>query len=116
MSRDFSLSDFRQQCERVRRLGSPDLVGCLLHGGRLPDPWWEDSEKVLNHIQGMIDAMTRAERHDPSLIDLSRSRRIARGSGTTPQEVRTFLRSFEQVQILMRQFDRMTVWERIKMI
>ncbi len=64
----------------------------------------------------MIDSMTRKERADPDLIDLSRRRRIAEGSGTEPHEVKQFLNQFNQVRTLMRQMATMSIWQRMKMI
>jgi signal recognition particle subunit SRP54 len=64
----------------------------------------------------MIDAMTRAERKNPDIIDLSRRRRVAAGSGVEHHEVKQFLGHFEQVRVMMRQMARMSTWERIKMV
>jgi signal recognition particle subunit SRP54 len=64
----------------------------------------------------MIDSMTKEERRNPDLIDMSRRRRIAAGSGTEPQDVKQFLNQFQQVRTLMRQMAQMSVWDRIKNI
>ena len=65
---------------------------------------------------GIIDSMTKAERSDPDLIDLSRRRRIASGSGTEPHEVKQFLFQFDQARTLMRQMANMSIFDRIKMV
>ena len=78
-------------------------------------PEGEDPEKALSRIQGMIDSMTKEERRNPDAIDINRRRRIARGSGTEPHDIKQFLAQFEQIRTLMRQMAKMSVWERIKM-
>jgi signal recognition particle subunit SRP54 len=64
----------------------------------------------------MIDSMTKEERRNPDVIEISRRRRIAAGSGTEPHEVKQFLNQFEQIRALMRQMAKMSVWERVKMV
>src|SRR5436305_13278128 len=64
----------------------------------------------------MIDAMTKAELRNPDVIDLSRRRRIAAGSGTEPHEVKQFLGQFDTVRTLMRQMSQMSMWQRLKMV
>jgi signal recognition particle subunit SRP54 len=70
----------------------------------------------LQRIQGMIDSMTKEERRNPDIIDISRRRRIASGSGTEPHEIKQFLVQFEQVRTLMRQMAKMSIWQRMKMV
>src|SRR5207302_6622397 len=79
-------------------------------------PEGEDPEVALKRIRGMIDAMTKDERRNPDVIDLSRRRRIARGSGVEPHEIKQFLGQFDQVRTLMRQMAKMSMWERMKMV
>jgi signal recognition particle GTPase len=71
-------------------------------------------EQGLRQIRGMIDSMTVAERGRPELIDLSRQRRIARGSGLKAYEVRSLLRTFEHVRSKMCERARMSWWQRLK--
>ena len=71
--------------------------------GRMPGmsemiPEGEDPEVALKRIQGMIDSMTKEERADPDIIDMTRRRRIAAGGGVEPHEVKQFLKQFEQVR------------------
>src|SRR5262249_8605015 len=61
-------------------------------------------------------SMTKAERRDPDIIDMSRRRRIAAGSGTEPHEIKQFIHQFDQIRTLMRQMAEMSMWQRIKMI
>jgi signal recognition particle subunit SRP54 len=79
-------------------------------------PEGEDPEHAVRRIQGMIDSMTKEERKNPDIIDLSRRRRIATGSGIEPHEIKQFLNQFEQVRTLMRQMAKMSIFERIKMM
>ena len=61
-------------------------------------PEGEDPEDAVKRIQGMIDSMTKEERRNPDVIDISRRRRIAAGSGTEPHEIKQFLGQFDQVR------------------
>jgi len=73
----------------------------------------EDLGEGMRRIQGMIDAMTKAERENPDIMDTSRRCRIAAGSGTEPHDIKEFLSQFDQVRTLMRQMAKMNIWERI---
>ena len=79
-------------------------------------PEGEDPDVAVKRIQGMIDSMTKEERRNPDIIDMSRRRRIAAGSGTEPHEIKQFLAQFDQVRTLMRQMAKMSIWDRIKMM
>ena len=60
------------------------------------------NEDDLKHIEAIIRSMTPEERHSPEIIDSSRRRRIAKGSGTTTQEVNALLNQFKQMQKMMK--------------
>jgi signal recognition particle subunit SRP54 len=66
----------------------------------------ELEEKQLKKIEAIILSMTPLERRNPEIIDGSRRRRIARGSGTTPQDVNQLLNQFRQMQRLVKQLDK----------
>ncbi|MDB5310110.1 MAG: ffh [Gemmataceae bacterium] len=111
----FTLDDFRKQFETIAKMGMKDMIS------RMPGmsdmiPEGEDPEEALKRVQGMIDAMTKKERADPDIIDQSRRRRIATGSGVEPHEVRQFLGQFDQVRMLMKQMSQMSLWQRLKMV
>jgi signal recognition particle subunit SRP54 len=112
---DFTLNDFRKQFEQLHKMGMKDVLGSIPGMGDMI-PKGEDPEQALKRIQGMIDSMTLEERRNPDLIDINRRQRIARGSGTEPQEVKQFLNQFEQVRGLMRQMAKMSIWDRVKMV
>lgn len=113
---DFNLNDFRKQLDQLKKMGNvKDLMGHMPGmSDMIPDD--EDPEKAVSKIQGMIDSMTKAEREEPDIIDLSRRRRIAKGCGTEPHEIKQFLTQFEQIRKLMREMMNMSIWQRMKMI
>ena len=113
---DFTLDDFRKQFEAMAKMGG---IGELI--GQMPGmsemiPAGEDPDEAIKRIQGIVDSMTKAERRDPDIIDLSRRRRIADGSGTQPHEIKQFLSQFDQMRTIMRQMANMSMWQRIKMV
>lgn len=113
---DFTLDDFRKQFEQLKKMGPmKDLIGSM-PGMSEMIPEDEEPEVAFKRIQGMIDSMTKAERRNPDIIDISRRRRIASGSGTEPHEIKQFLIQFDAVRKIMRDFARMSMWERIKMM
>lgn len=113
---NFTLDDFRKQFETMAKMGGMrDLMSQMPGMGDMI-PEGEDPEEAVKRIQGMIDSMTKKERNDPDIIDLSRRRRIAEGSGTEPHEVKQFLQQFDQVRTIMRQMAQMSMWQRLKMI
>jgi signal recognition particle subunit SRP54 len=64
----------------------------------------------------MIDSMTKSERREPDVIDNSRRRRIAEGSGVEPHEIKQFLTQFNQVRLLMKQMASMSIFQKMKMM
>jgi len=112
---DFTLDDFRVQFEQMKKMGMKDLVSRIPGMGDMI-PAGDDPEEAMGRIQGIIDSMTKMERRNPDIIDISRRRRIAAGSGTEPHEVKQFLIQFEQVRTMMRQMAKMSIWERVKMV
>ena len=113
---DFTLDDFRKQFEQLKKMGPMKDVLASMPGMGDMIPEGEDPESAFRRIQGMIDSMTKSERRNPDVIDMSRRRRIAAGSGTEPHEVKQFLGQFDQVRSLMRQMATMSIWQRMKMI
>jgi signal recognition particle subunit SRP54 len=113
---DFTLDDFRKQFEQMKKLGPMKDLMATMPGMSEVIPDGEDPEQGVRRLQGMIDAMTKDERRNPDIIDISRRRRIAAGSGTQPHEVKQFINQFEQVRVMMRQMAKMSVWQRVKMV
>jgi signal recognition particle subunit SRP54 len=113
---DFTLDDFRKQFVQMQQMGGmKELIGQMPGMGDMI-PEGEDPEVAMRRIQGMIDSMTKAERRDPDVIDMSRRRRIAAGSGVEPHEIKQFLGQFDQVRTLMRQMASMSIFQRLKMV
>jgi signal recognition particle subunit SRP54 len=100
----FDLDDFLSQLREVKKMGPVAQLVEMLPGvsqlaSRLPAGM---EEKQLKKVEAMILSMTLEERHNPNIIDGSRRRRIARGSGVTPQDVNQLLNQFRQMQKLMK--------------
>jgi signal recognition particle subunit SRP54 len=113
---DFTLDDFRKQFQQMAKMGGMrELIG-QLPGMSEMIPEDEDPDVAVKRIQGMIDSMTKEEKRNPDVIDLSRRRRIATGSGTEPHEVKQFLNQFDQMRTIMRQIANMSMFDRIKML
>jgi signal recognition particle subunit SRP54 len=112
---NFTLDDFRKQFAQVAKLGMKDLIG-RMPGMSEMIPQGEDPEAALKRVQGMIDSMTKSERREPDVIDNSRRRRIAEGSGVEPHEIKQFLTQFNQVRLLMKQMASMSIFQKMKMM
>ncbi|MCR4398394.1 MAG: signal recognition particle protein [Firmicutes bacterium] len=103
---EFGLDDFLEQLRGVRKMGPLDQVLAMIPGLARQAKKVQDAgcdERELARIEAIINSMTKAERASPSLIDASRKRRIAAGSGTTVQDVNRLLKQFEQVKLMVRQ-------------
>jgi signal recognition particle subunit SRP54 len=100
----FTLEDFLEQMQQVRKMGPlQSLLGMLPGLGGQQLSQLQVDERQLDRIQAMITSMTPAERRNPDLLNGSRRRRVARGSGTSVQAVNQLLKQFAQMRKLMRQ-------------
>ena len=103
----FDLEDFLEQFQSVKKLGFAQLLdmipGFSQVKKRMPA---EFDEKQLVKFEAIIQSMTPEERHNPDILNGKRRRRIAMGSGTTPQDVNQLINQFGQTQKLMRQMGR----------
>jgi signal recognition particle subunit SRP54 len=100
---EFTLEDFLEQMGKIRRMGSlQDIVG-MIPGLQSIAKSGVDEGK-MSRTEAIIRSMTRHERIAPQILDGSRRRRIALGSGTTVQEVNELLRQFKQARKMMRMF------------
>ncbi|MEG2338575.1 MAG: signal recognition particle protein, partial [Clostridium sp.] len=105
MSKQYNLEDFLDQLRQMKKLGSvKDLMGMIpgMDSGKLKDV--NIDEREIFRVEAIISSMTTKERQQPSIINASRKRRIAAGSGTTIQHVNKILNQFEQSKKLMKQF------------
>jgi signal recognition particle subunit SRP54 len=100
----FDLEDFQQQLRRVRKMGPLSQIMKMIPGmGQLKDMGdMEMEEKELVKIDAIISSMTRKERTNPSVLNGSRRKRIARGSGTTVQDVNRLVKQFSQTKKMLR--------------
>ena len=103
----FSLEDFRDQLRSVRKMGSvKSLMGMLPSIGPfsgLQKAADQVDEKQIDRVEAIINSMTRHERNHHEVINGSRRKRIARGSGTTIQEVNNLLRQYAQMKKMFKQ-------------
>ena len=99
---EFGFDDFLSQIQQVKKMGSmKDLVGMIPGVGKaLKDVEIEDD--AFKHIEAIIHSMTPAERKKPSLLDVKRKQRIAKGSGTDVQQVNQLLKQFDQMSKMMK--------------
>ena len=99
----FTLEDFLGQLQEMKKLGPLDELVKMLPGVKLP-PGAAVSDQEMRRTEAIIQSMTRQERKEPQIIDGSRRKRIARGSGTTVQDVNRLLRQFEQARTMLKRF------------
>ncbi len=101
----FTLEDFRDQLRQIRKLGSLEQILGMLPGmGMLKELKNAQLDtKELVKVEAIINSMTKEERRKPNILNASRKRRIARGSGTTVQDINKLLKSYEQARKMMRQ-------------
>ena len=89
----------------MKKMGSlSDLVGMMPGVDKKALSNVNFDDKRLVHIEAMITSMTKKERQNPDIINGARKKRIAAGSGTTPAEINAFLKQFEQMRKLIKQF------------
>ena len=101
----FTLDDYLDQFEQIKKIGNMEqLVGMMpgVKPGSLKDA--KIDEKAIGRTEAIIKSMTRYEREKPDVINASRKKRIAAGSGTSVEEVNKLLRQYDQIKKLMKQF------------
>jgi signal recognition particle subunit SRP54 len=105
-SNQFTLADFSQQLKQIKKLGSLEKVLEMIPGIRnlkaLPDQGQIESE--MKQVEAIISSMTPKEREDPGIINGNRRKRIAKGSGTSPQEINRLLKQFYEAKKMMKLF------------
>ncbi len=98
----FDLEDFLEQFQQLRKMGPLQQLVSMLPGAGQMLRDVEIDERDLNRVEAIIRSMTPEERHNPKVINGSRKRRIARGSGTRPQDVNAVLKQFSEAQKMMK--------------
>lgn len=98
----FGFDDFLSQIQQIKKMGSmKDLIGMIPGAGKAMKGLDIDDD-AFKHIEAIIHSMTPAERSNPSLLDAKRKKRIAKGSGTSIQEVNQLLKQFTQMSKMMK--------------
>ncbi|WP_453996997.1 signal recognition particle protein [Bacillus nitroreducens] len=109
-SMSFTFDDFLEQLAQVRKMGPLDEILGMLPGANkmkgLKNIQVDD--KQIGHVEAIIRSMTKAEREQPEIINSSRKKRIAKGSGRTVQEVNRLLKQFEDMKKMMKQMTNMS--------
>ena len=106
----FTLDDFYTQLQQVKKMGPlGDLLKMIPGMGQMAAqlPSGPEAEREMRKVEAIISSMTRAERTDPTILNGSRRRRIARGSGTTVSDVNQLVKQFDEMRKLMKQVGRM---------
>jgi signal recognition particle subunit SRP54 len=106
----FDFADFKQQLEQIKKMGNlKDLMGMIPGVGKQVKDI-DISDDSFKGIEAMINSMTPQERANPDLIDSSRRKRIARGSGKDISEVNAFMKQFEQMRDMMKNMNKMNMF------
>lgn len=112
---EFTLDDFREQLGQIKKMGSiKDLLAYIpgVNASALKDANIDD--KSFNRIEAIITSMTKDERRYPQVLNASRRERIAKGSGTTVQEVNRLVKQFTEMQKMMKRFSNGKVSKQMK--
>ena len=101
----FTLDDYLEQMQQLKNMGSLEQLAGMIPGmkpGALKDAKMD--EKMLVHQEAIIKSMTKREREHPEMLNASRKMRVAKGSGTSVEEVNKLLKQYEQIKKMMKQF------------
>jgi signal recognition particle subunit SRP54 len=103
-TQSFTLDDFLEQLGQVRQLGPLDeLLGMIPGANKMKGlKNVQVDEKQIGHVEAIIRSMTKLEREQPEIINASRKKRIAKGSGTTVQEINRLLKQFDDMKKMMK--------------
>ena len=101
----FTLEDLRAQLQQVKKMGPLSQIVSMLPGGNKVN---EDDidENAIVRMQAILDSMTKRERELPQLINGSRKKRIAKGSGTSVQEINRLLKQYLAMKKMMKTFSK----------
>ncbi|MBT1248329.1 MULTISPECIES: signal recognition particle protein [unclassified Thermosipho (in: thermotogales)] len=99
---EFTLEDFQEQLKEIKKLGSLSKIVELLPGAPKVD--LDQGEKELKITEAIINSMTPEERRNPKILNASRKKRIAKGSGTSVQEVNKLIKNYEEMKKMMKMF------------
>lgn len=102
----FTLQDFYEQLQQIKKMGPLSQVMSMIPGASKLGNTSDIDDKELKYVEAIILSMTKQERENPGIINGSRRKRIANGSGTTIQEVNKLLTQFTEMQKMMRNFSK----------
>ncbi|MCK5596060.1 MAG: signal recognition particle protein, partial [Candidatus Eisenbacteria sp.] len=106
LKESLTLEDFSEQLQALRKMGPLDqLVGMMPGMGKMGRV--NVDERALTQVEAIINSMTQDEKRNPGIIDGSRRKRIARGSGTTVQDINRLLKQFDAMKKMARQFGKL---------
>jgi signal recognition particle subunit SRP54 len=98
----FGFDDFLKQIQQIKKMGSmKDLIGMIPGAGKMMKDVDIDDD-AFKGVEAIIQSMTPTERSNPSLMNASRKKRIAKGSGTSVQEINQLLKQFTQMSKMMK--------------
>ncbi len=104
---DFSLQDMLTQMRRIKQMGSvSDMLKMIPGANKMLPPGADIDERELGRVEAIISSMTERERIDPRLLNASRRKRIARGSGTTVQDVNRLMRTYADMKQMMKRMSK----------
>ena len=104
---EFNFEDFLEQMQQVKKMGPmSQILGMIpgMNSAKLNEIQNQIDDKQMDYIEAIILSMTKEERLNPGLLNMSRKKRIAKGSGRDIQEVNRLIKQFEQMQSMMKQF------------
>ncbi len=104
---EFTLADFQEQLKQIRNMGPLDQLLEMIPGmNKLKKQGLSVDGSEITKVDAIINSMTKVERNNPQIINGSRRRRIARGSGTSVGDVNQLLKQFQQMKKMMQQMNR----------
>lgn len=103
----FDFADFKMQLDQLKKMGNMKEMLSMIPGMGSKVKDLDFDENSFKGIEAMINSMTPAERADPDLLDMSRKKRIAKGSGKDLQEVNNFLKQFAQMRDMMKNMNKL---------
>ena len=102
----FTLDDLLDQMKQIRGMGGVSKLLDMMPGGNnATDEQVDKSEIELRRVEAIICSMTKKEREDPRILDASRRKRIAAGSGTTVTKVNSLIKKYDEAKKLMKQMN-----------
>lgn len=115
---EFTLDDFRKQLSQIAKPGLlQKFLGLMPGMGEISQMMGNvDAQKGVKRMFGIIDSMTREERRNPKLVDLSRRHRIARGAGVEASEVNDMVKQFDTMANLMKEMSGRGMGDRMRMV